>query len=77
LLLLELRFVRIGASPKKPAIRRFWDVISPILPDFSPTTLCLGRTVAMRLVPLTVPDPPMLIHATRPLFAWSELEDTP
>jgi hypothetical protein len=31
----------------------------------------------MTPVPRTTPDPPMLIHATRPLFAWSELEDTP
>ena len=31
----------------------------------------------MKLGPLASPDPPMLIHATRPLLAWSELEDTP
>ena len=31
----------------------------------------------MAPVPRTTPEPPMLIHATRPLFAWSELEDTP
>ncbi len=31
----------------------------------------------MRLVPLPSPGPPMLIHATRPLFAWGELEDSP
>lgn len=31
----------------------------------------------MRLAPVALSSPPMLIHATRPLFAWSELEDTP
>src|SRR3954449_11011622 len=31
----------------------------------------------MNRLPRTAPEPPMLIHATRPLFAWSELEDTP
>jgi hypothetical protein len=31
----------------------------------------------MKPLPLASPEPPMLIHATRPLFAWSELEDTP
>ncbi len=31
----------------------------------------------MRLGPLVSPTPPMRVRATRPLFAWSELEDTP
>src|SRR5690349_14516797 len=64
-------------SPGDSAIRPRGDPILPILLDFSPGAPSPGRTVAMDLGPLVSAAPPMHIHATRPLFAWSELEDTP
>src|SRR6516165_4271012 len=75
--LLGLRRGSARASPRTPAVFCLPGPTLPIFLDFSTSLCSAGGIVTLILLPVAPDDSAMKIHACQPLFAWSELEDSP
>src|SRR5436309_3364060 len=73
----ELGQEEMRASPKITAKIGLAGATCAILLFSSPRWRFNGRRLALMPFPLDPPGFAMLIHVTKPLFAWGELEDVP